>query len=33
VEDCQVCCQAWRVVVQYLPSGTAVVAVEREDTD
>jgi hypothetical protein len=33
VEDCQVCCQAWRVVVQYLPSGTAEVAVEREDTD
>ena len=23
VEDCQVCCRPWRVVVTYLPDGTA----------
>jgi hypothetical protein len=32
VEDCQVCCQPWRVTVRYLPSGTAEVFVEAEDT-
>jgi hypothetical protein len=31
VEDCQVCCRPWRVVVQYLPDGTAEVSVEVED--
>jgi hypothetical protein len=30
-EDCQVCCQTWRVTVQYLPDGNAVVGLERED--
>ncbi|MBX6363149.1 MAG: CPXCG motif-containing cysteine-rich protein [Gemmatimonadetes bacterium] len=29
VEDCQVCCQPWRVRVQYLPDGTADVSVEE----
>ena len=32
VEDCQVCCQPWRVTVRYLLSGTAEVFVEAEDT-
>jgi hypothetical protein len=32
VEDCQVCCQPWRVTVRYLPSGLAEVLVEAEDT-
>ncbi len=27
VEDCQVCCQPWRVVVTYLSDGTADVSV------
>jgi hypothetical protein len=31
VEDCQVCCRPWRVIVQYLPDGTAEVSVEVED--
>jgi hypothetical protein len=31
VEDCQVCCRPWRVVVHYLPDGTAEVSVEVED--
>jgi hypothetical protein len=26
VEDCQVCCQPWRVVVRYGEDGSAVVA-------
>ena len=30
VEDCQVCCQPWRVVVTYLPDGGAHVLVEVE---
>ena len=30
VEDCQVCCQPWRVVVTYLPDGGADVLVEAE---
>jgi hypothetical protein len=32
VEDCQVCCQPWRVTVRYLPTGSAEVLVEAEDT-
>jgi cysteine-rich CPXCG protein len=32
VEDCQVCCQPWRVSVQYRSSGAAEVTVEPEDT-
>jgi hypothetical protein len=32
VEDCQVCCQPWRVRVHYDGSGAASVAVEREET-
>jgi hypothetical protein len=31
VEDCQVCCQPWRVTVRYLPDGGADVSVEPED--
>ena len=31
VEDCQVCCRPWRVVVHYHPDGTAEVSVEVED--
>ena len=30
VEDCQVCCRPWRVVVTYLPDGAADVLVEAE---
>ena len=31
VEDCQVCCRPWRVIVRYLPDATAEVSVEVED--
>ncbi|HEX2636045.1 MAG TPA: CPXCG motif-containing cysteine-rich protein [Gemmatimonadales bacterium] len=31
VEDCQVCCRPWRLVVAYLPDGTADVSVEADD--
>jgi hypothetical protein len=31
VEDCQVCCRPWRLVVTYLPDGTADVSVEADD--
>ena len=31
VEDCQVCCRPWRVMVHYLPDGAAEVSVEVED--
>lgn len=31
VEDCQVCCRPWRIVVRYLPDGTADVSAELED--
>jgi hypothetical protein len=31
VEDCQVCCRPWRVVVAYGPEGDADVTVEPED--
>ena len=31
VEDCQVCCRPWRVVVRYLPDGAAEVSIEVED--
>jgi hypothetical protein len=30
VEDCQVCCRPWQVVVHYLPDGTADVSAELE---
>ncbi len=30
VEDCQVCCRPWRVLVTYLPDGSADVSVEGE---
>ncbi len=33
VEDCQVCCRPWRVVVSYLPDGAADVSVEAESLD
>jgi len=33
VEDCQICCRPWRVVVAYLPDGTADVSVEAESLD
>ena len=33
VEDCQVCCRPGRVVVTYLPDGTADVSVEAESLD
>jgi len=31
VEDCEVCCQPWRVTVTYAPDGAAHVVVEAED--
>ena len=31
IEDCQVCCRPWRVVVRYAADGTALVHVEPED--
>jgi hypothetical protein len=31
VEDCEVCCQPWRVMVTYHRDGSADVAVERAD--
>lgn len=31
VEDCQVCCQPWQVIVQYLPDGRADVTVLAAD--
>ncbi len=30
-EDCQVCCQPWRLHVRYRPSGRADVSVETAD--
>ena len=33
VEDCQVCCRPWKVLVTYGPNGTADVMVESEDGD
>ena len=33
VEDCQVCCRPWRVVVTYLPDGGADVLVEAESPE
>jgi len=33
VEDCQVCCRPWRVVVEYDASGAAHVQVEPADGD
>ena len=31
VEDCQVCCQPWRVRVRYAHDGAASIVVEAED--
>jgi hypothetical protein len=31
VEDCQVCCRPWRVMVTYGPDGTAAVMLEADD--
>jgi hypothetical protein len=31
VEDCQVCCRPWRVVVSYGPDGRAAVRVAADD--
>ncbi len=31
VEDCQVCCQPWLLVVRYLPDGSAQVSVTAAD--
>ena len=31
VEDCQVCCRPWQVLVSYQPDGSAVVSLEAED--
>jgi hypothetical protein len=31
VEDCQVCCQPWQVIVSYLPDGSAEVTVHAAD--
>jgi hypothetical protein len=31
VEDCQVCCRPWRVVVRYQPDGAAEVSIEVDD--
>ncbi|MDQ3222819.1 MAG: CPXCG motif-containing cysteine-rich protein [Gemmatimonadota bacterium] len=31
VEDCQICCRPWRLLVRYLPDGTADVSAEPED--
>ena len=33
VEDCQVCCQPWRVTVRYRGDGTAEVHAEAADGD
>jgi hypothetical protein len=33
IEDCQVCCQPWQVIVQYLPDGSADVSVTPADGD
>ncbi len=32
VEDCQVCCRPWRVVVRYLADGSVDVVAEAEDS-
>ncbi len=31
IEDCQICCRPWRVIVRYLPHGSADVSAEPED--
>jgi len=31
VEDCQVCCQPWQVIVHYLPDGSAAVTALAAD--
>jgi hypothetical protein len=32
VEDCQVCCRPWRVMVHYLPDGSVQVFAQAEDS-
>jgi hypothetical protein len=32
VEDCQVCCRPWRVLVQYLHDGSVEVSAQPEDS-
>jgi hypothetical protein len=32
VEDCQVCCRPWRLMVHYLPDGSVEVSAEPEDS-
>jgi cysteine-rich CPXCG protein len=33
VEDCQVCCRPWRVLVRYRADGGATVTIEAEDVE
>jgi hypothetical protein len=33
VEDCQVCCRPWRVLVEYASDGSAVVRLQAEDEE
>lgn len=33
VEDCQVCCRPWRVLVNYQEDGRAIVSLEGEDVE
>lgn len=33
VEDCQVCCRPWRVIVDYQSDGSARVMLEAEDLE
>jgi hypothetical protein len=33
IEDCEVCCQPWRVNVLYMPDGTAHVSLSPEDLE
>jgi Cysteine-rich CPXCG len=33
VEDCQVCCQPWRIMVRYAADGSAQVSVQAENGD
>ena len=33
VEDCQVCCRSWRMMVRYLHDGSVEVSARPEDSD
>jgi Cysteine-rich CPXCG len=33
VEDCQICCRPWRLLVSYRPDGSAEVVIEADDPD